>query len=56
MSLLIYAYVTGTFSSRKIKRVTYDSLANFRKRFGRQFQSAFVQVLQIILEVTSRSS
>ncbi len=27
LSLLIYGYVTGTFSSRKIERATYDSLA-----------------------------
>lgn len=25
LSLLIYGYATGTFSSRKIKRATYDS-------------------------------
>ena len=66
LSLLIYGYATGTFSSRKIERATYDSLAfryiacnrhpdhdtlaTFRKRFGEQFQSAFVQVLQIARE------
>lgn len=66
LSLLIYGYATGTFSSRKIERATYDSLAfryiacnrhpdhdtlaNFRKRFGNEFQSAFVQVLQIARE------
>jgi transposase len=66
LSLLIYGYATGTFSSRKIERATYDSLAfryiacnrhpdhdtlaSFRKRFGTQFQSAFVQVLQIARE------
>ena len=27
LSLLIYGYATGTFSSRKIERATYDSLA-----------------------------
>ena len=66
LSLLIYGYATGTFSSRKIERATYDSLAfrylacnlhpdhdtlaTFRRRFGKQFESAFVQVLQVALE------
>ena len=66
LALLIYGYATGTFSSRKIERATYDSLAFryiacnrhpdhdtlavFRKRFGQEFQSAFVQVLQIARE------
>ena len=66
LSLLIYGYATGTFSSRKIERATYDSLAfryiacnrhpdhdtlaSFRRRFGNEFQSAFVQVLQIAHE------
>jgi hypothetical protein len=66
LALLIYGYATGTFSSRKIERATYDSLAfrfiacnrhpdhdtlaNFRKRFGAEFESAFVQVLQVARE------
>jgi len=66
LSLLIYGYATGTFSSRKIERATYDSLAfrfiacnrnpdhdtlaSFRRRFGAEFQAAFVQVLQIARE------
>jgi transposase/IS5 family transposase len=66
LSLLIYGYATGTFSSRKIERATHDSLAfryiacnrhpdhdtlaTFRRRFGKQFQSAFVQVLQVARE------
>ena len=66
LSLLIYAYATGTFSSRKIERATYDSLAfrfvagnqhpdhdtlaTFRKRFGAQFAEIFVQVLQVARE------
>ena len=57
LALLIYGYATGTFSSRKIERATYDSLAfryiacnwhpnhgtlaNFRKRFGRGVQIGF---------------
>ncbi len=66
LALLIYGYATGTFSSRKIERATFDSLAfryiacnrhpdhdtlaTFRKRFGKEFQSAFVQVLQVARE------
>ena len=66
LALLIYGYATGTFSSRKIERATYDSLAfryiacnrhpdhdtlaTFRRRFGAAFQTAFVQVLQIARE------
>ena len=63
MSLLIYGYATGVFSSRKIEMATYDSvafrylacnrhpdhdtLATFRRHFGDAFQALFVQVLQI---------
>jgi transposase len=63
MSLLIYGYATGVFSSRKIELATHDSvafrylacnrhpdhatLAAFRRRFGEAFQTLFVQVLQI---------
>jgi transposase len=66
LSLLIYGYATGTFSSRKIECATYDSLAfryiacnlhpdhdtlaTFRKRFGKEFGNAFVQVLQVARE------
>lgn len=66
LALLIYGYATGTFTSRKIERATYDSLAfrfiagnahpdhatlaNFRRRFGPQFEAAFVQVLQVARE------
>jgi len=66
LSLLIYGYATGTHSSRKIERATYDSLAfrfiacdqhpdhdtlaNFRRRFGAQFAAIFVQVLQLARE------
>lgn len=63
LSLLIYGYATGTHSSRKLERATYDSLAfrfiacdqhpdhdtlaTFRRRFGEQFAGIFVQVLQV---------
>ncbi len=66
LSLLIYGYATGTHSSRKIERATYDSLAfrfiacdqhpdhdtlaTFRRRFGKQFADVFVQVLQVARE------
>ena len=66
LSLLIYGYATGTFSSRKIERATYDSLAfryiacnrhpdndtldAFRKRFGKELGDGFVQVLQVARE------
>jgi transposase len=66
LSLLIYGYATGTHSSRKIERATYDSLAfrfiacdqhpdhdtlaNFRRRFGKQFTAIFIQVLQVARE------
>jgi transposase len=66
LALLIYGYATGAYSSRKIERATYDSLAfrfiacdqhpdhdtlaNFRRRFGKQFSEVFVQVLQVARE------
>jgi len=66
LSLLIYGYATGTFSSRKSERATYDSLAfrylactlhpdhdtlaAFRQRFGQPFESACVQVLPVARE------
>lgn len=66
LSLLIYSYATGLFSSRKIEAATYDSLAfryiacndhpdhdtlnHFRNRFGDEFSSVFVQVLAIAKE------
>jgi transposase/IS5 family transposase len=67
ISLLIYGYATGTCSSRKIERATYDSiafryiaanthpdhatLAGFRKTFLKEFQAIFVQVLMIAREM-----
>jgi transposase len=66
LALLIYAYATGIFSSRKIERATYDSipfryiacnlypdhdtLATFRNRFKKEFEEIFVQVLRIARE------
>ena len=67
LGLLIYGYVTGVPSSRKIERATYDSvafryiaanthpdhdtLAHFRRRFGPQFEPLFVQVLMLAREM-----
>jgi transposase len=66
LALLIYGYATRCFSSRKIERATYDSLAfrfiacnchpdhdtlaTFRRRFAREFAAVFVQVLQVARE------
>lgn len=63
LALLVYGYATGTFSSRKIERATYDSvafrflaadqhpdhdtIANFRKTFLVELEDLFVQVLII---------
>mgnify|MGYP003503662585 FL=1 len=67
ISLLIYGYATGVYSSRKIEQATYDSLAfryisgnthpdhtslsNFRKNHRSKFESVFVQVLTIAAEM-----
>ena len=63
LSLLVYGYATGVFSSRRIEQASYDSvafrylacnrhpdhdtLASFRRRFGKAFEAIFVQVLQL---------
>jgi transposase len=63
LGLLLYGYVTGVFSSRKIERATYDSvafrfiagnlhpdhdtLANFRKTFLPELEKLFVDVLLV---------
>jgi transposase len=63
LSLLIYGYATKVFSSRAIERATYDSvafrfiagnthpdhdtIAAFRKRFLKQIESLFVDVLKL---------
>lgn len=67
LSLLIYGYATGVFSSRKIERATHDSIAfrylaanthpdhdtiaTFRRRFLPQFEALFVQVLLLAREM-----
>ena len=61
MGLLFYGYASGTFSSRKIEKATYesipfryivgalhpdqDTIANFRKTFLSEIQALFVQIL-----------
>ena len=63
LALLVYGYASGTFSSRKIERATYDSvafrfiaanhhpdhdtLAHFRKTFLVELEDLFVQVLAL---------
>ena len=65
--LLIYGYASGVFSSRKIERATYDSvafrfvaanthpdhdtIATFRRRFLPQVKALFVQVLMLAREM-----
>jgi transposase len=67
VALLFYAYATGVFSSRKIERATYDSvafryiavnthpdhdtIASFRKRFLKELKALFVQILLIAREM-----
>ena len=67
LSLFIYGYITGIFSSRKIEAATHDSiafrflagnthpdhssLAEFRKRFQGQFKNIFKQVLGIAYQM-----
>jgi len=63
LSILIYGYATGVFSSRKLENATYDSVAfrfvaanehpdhdtlnTFRKRFLKDIEVLMVQVLMI---------
>ena len=67
LGLIVYGYATGVFSSRKLERATYDSvafryiavndhpdhdtIAAFRKRFLKQIQTLFVQVLGVAREM-----
>jgi transposase len=67
LGLLVYGYATGVFSSRKLERATYDSvafrfiaanqhpdhdtIASFRRRFLKQIQALFVQVLVMAREI-----
>ena len=67
LGLIIYGYATGVFSSRKLERATYDSvafrfiaanqhpdhdtIAAFRRRFLPQIEALFVQVLGMAREM-----
>jgi len=67
LALLVYGYATGVFSSRKLERATYDSvafryiaagshpdhdtLATFRRRFLGELEELFVQVLELAREM-----
>jgi transposase len=67
LGMLLYGYATGMFSSRKLERATYDSvafrfiaanqhpdhdtIANFRRRFLKEIEGLFVEVLKIAREM-----
>ncbi len=67
LSLLVYGYATGVFSSRKLERATYDSvafrfiaandhpdhdtIATFRRRFLKEIAALFVEVLKLAREM-----
>jgi transposase len=67
LGLLVYGYATGVFSSRKLERATYDSvafrfiaandhpdhdtIATFRRRFLKDIEKLFVVVLQLAREM-----
>lgn len=67
LALLIYGYANGVHSSRKLERATYDSvafryvaanthpdhdtLASFRRRFLKEIEALFVQVLVLAREM-----
>lgn len=66
LGLVVYGYATGVFSSRKIERATYDSvafrfiaandhpdhdtIASFRRRFLEEIEALFVQLLLLARE------
>src|SRR6202163_639410 len=67
LGLLVYGYATGVFSSRKLERATYDSvafrfiaandhpdhdtIATFRRRFLKEIEGQFVEVLKLAREM-----
>src|SRR5450432_515165 len=67
LGILVYGYATGVFSSRKLERATYDSvafrflagnehpdhdtIANFRRRFLKDIEKLFVEVLKLAREM-----
>jgi transposase len=66
LGILVYGYATGVFSSRKLERATYDSvafrfvaandhpdhdtIAAFRRRFLKEIEGLFVQLLLLARE------
>src|SRR5262245_56699327 len=67
LGILVYGYATGVFSSRKLERATYDSvafrfiaandhpdhdtIATFRRCFLKDIAALFVQVLELAREM-----
>ena len=67
LGILVYGYATGVFSSRKLERATYnsvafrfiaandhpdhDTIATFRRRFLKEIEGLFVQVLLLAREM-----
>jgi transposase len=67
LGILVYGYATGVFSSRKLERATYDSvafrfvaandhpdhdtIATFRRRFLKEIEGLFVQLLLLAREM-----
>jgi transposase len=67
LGILVYGYATGVFSSRKLERASYDSvafrfiaandhpdhdtIAAFRRRFLKEIEALFVQVLLLAREM-----
>src|SRR5713226_1894464 len=67
LGIVVYGYATGVFSSRKLERATYDSvafrfiaanahpdhdtIATFRRRFLKEIEGLFVQVLVLAREM-----
>jgi transposase len=67
LGILVYDYASAVFSSRKLERATYDwvavrfvaanqhpdhdTIATFRRRFVKQIEGLFVQVLLLAPEI-----
>src|SRR5271155_5257837 len=67
LGILVYGYATGVFSSRKLERASYDSvafrfiaandhpdhdtIATFRRRFLKEIEKLFVDVLRLAREM-----
>ena len=67
LGILVYGYASGVFSSRKLERATFDSvafrfiaanenpdhdtIASFRRRFLKEIEGLFVEVLMLAREM-----